>query len=81
MNDATKEVIFSLANEDDLMQFSKYRKIDLDLDDYQNCVIWLESNFIDFRTKDNQIKRMKFSETSLKKLLLVISTYLSRDDK
>ena len=80
MNDTTKEPVF-YANQDELMQFSQYRKIDLDLDDYQNCVIWLENNFIDFRAKDNQIKRMKFSEKSLKKLLLVISTYLSRDDK
>ncbi len=79
MNDITKEPVF-YANQDEIHQFNQYRKIDLDLDEYKNCVIWLESNFIDFRTKDNQIKRMQFSEKSLKKLLLVISTYLSRED-
>jgi hypothetical protein len=79
MNDTTKEPVF-YANQDELYRFNQYRKVDLDLDDYQQCIIWLENNFIDFKTKDNQIKRMKFSEKSLKKLLLVISTYLSRDD-
>jgi predicted metal-dependent HD superfamily phosphohydrolase len=80
MNDTTKEIIFS-SNQDELFKYSQYRKVDLDIESIVNCMIWIEDNVIDFRTKDNQIKRMKFSETSLKKLLLVISTYLSRDDK
>jgi hypothetical protein len=79
MNDTTKEPVL-YANQDELFEYSQYRKVDLDIESIVNCMIWIEDNVIDFRTNDGQIRRMKFSEKSLKKLLLVISTYLSRDD-